>query len=69
MVCVIKKKHFDKYIFIDHLEQLVVMPELLHLCPIFKDSAPVDLSKSEAEYVVNCIKQFYSLFYFSNKSY
>jgi hypothetical protein len=69
-VCVIKEKHFfDKYIFIDHLEQLVVMPEHLHLCPIFKDSARVDLSKSEAEYVVNCIKHFYSLFYFLNKSY
>jgi hypothetical protein len=55
MVCVIKKKHFDNCIFIDYLEESIIQ-ELPDLGQILKDSAPVDLSTSEADFVVKCIK-------------
>ncbi|CAF0951751.1 unnamed protein product [Adineta steineri] len=41
-------------------EQLSVIPEFAHLGPIFKSSLPVDLSESEVEYVVRCIKHVFS---------
>lgn len=36
------------------------MPEFAHLGPIFKSSLPVDLTESEVEYVVRCIKHVFS---------
>ena len=42
------------------LEKLSAIPEFAHLGPIFKSSAPVDLTESEVEYVVRCIKHVFS---------
>ncbi|CAF4934647.1 unnamed protein product, partial [Rotaria sp. Silwood1] len=41
-------------------EQLSAIPEFAHLGPIFKSSLPVDLTESEVEYVVRCIKHIFS---------
>jgi len=41
-------------------EKLSAIPEFAHLGPIFKTSAPVDLTESEVEYVVRCIKHVFS---------
>ncbi|CAF0917422.1 unnamed protein product [Rotaria sp. Silwood1] len=41
-------------------EQLSAIPEFAHLGPIFKSSLPVDLTESEVEYVVRCIKNIFS---------
>ena len=41
-------------------EQLSAVPEFAHLGPIFKSSSPVDLTESEVEYVVRCIKHVFS---------
>ncbi|CAF4275639.1 unnamed protein product [Rotaria sp. Silwood2] len=41
-------------------EQLSAIPEFAHLGPIFKSSLPVDLTESEVEYVVRCIKHVFS---------
>lgn len=48
-----------KFVY-DFLEQLSSMPEFAHLGPIFKSSSPVDLTESEVEYVVRCIKHVFS---------
>ncbi|XP_020371179.2 coatomer subunit gamma-2 isoform X1 [Rhincodon typus] len=37
-------------------EQLAAIPEFKHLGPLFKSSAPVQLTEAETEYVVRCIK-------------
>ncbi|XP_048409894.1 coatomer subunit gamma-2 isoform X1 [Stegostoma tigrinum] len=37
-------------------EQLAAIPEFQHLGPLFKSSAPVQLTETETEYVVRCIK-------------
>lgn len=42
------------------LEQLLLIPEFAHLGPIFKSSTPVDLTESEVEYVVRCLKHVFS---------
>ena len=42
------------------LEQLSIIPEFAHLGPVFKSSLPVDLTESEVEYVVRCIKHVFS---------
>ena len=52
-------KSFSKLIFYLS-EQLSVMPEFAHLGQIFKSSSPVDLTESEVEYVVRCIKHVFS---------
>jgi coatomer protein complex subunit gamma len=36
------------------------MPEFAHLGPIFKSSSSADLTESEVEYVVRCIKHVFS---------
>jgi len=36
------------------------MPEFAHLGPVFKSSSPIDLTESEVEYVVRCIKHVFS---------
>lgn len=36
------------------------MSEFAHLGPLFKSSAPVDLTESEVEYVVRCIKHVFN---------
>jgi coatomer protein complex subunit gamma len=41
-------------------EQLSAVPEFAHLGPTFKSSSPVDLTESEVEYVVRCIKHVFS---------
>ncbi|CAF0898652.1 unnamed protein product [Didymodactylos carnosus] len=43
-----------------YTEQLSSIPEFAHLGPIFKTSPPVDLTESEVEYVVRCIKHVFS---------
>jgi coatomer protein complex subunit gamma len=45
---------------LDLLEQLSAIPEFAHLGPIFKSSLSVDLTESEVEYVVRCIKHVFS---------
>ena len=42
------------------IEKLSSIPEFAHLGPIFKSSSPVDLTESEVEYVVRCIKHVFS---------
>jgi hypothetical protein len=42
------------------IDQLASIPEFAHLGAIFKSSAPVDLTESEVEYVVRCIKHVFS---------
>jgi coatomer protein complex subunit gamma len=40
-----------------YAEQLSTVPELAHLGPLFKSSVkPAELTESETEYVVNCVK-------------
>ena len=50
----------NKVIFLNLIEHLSAMPEFAHLGPIFKSSSPVDLTESEVEYVVRCIKHVFS---------
>jgi coatomer protein complex subunit gamma len=41
------------------IEKLTAIPEFAHLGSIFKSSLPVDLTESEVEYVVRCIKHVF----------
>jgi coatomer protein complex subunit gamma len=36
------------------------MAEAAHLCAVFKSSAPVDLTNSEDDFVVRCIKHIFT---------
>mmetsp|Transcript_5336 Transcript_5336/g.12997 ORF Transcript_5336/g.12997 Transcript_5336/m.12997 type:complete len:890 (-) Transcript_5336:181-2850(-) len=40
-------------------EQLAQIPEFASLGPLFKSSAPVELTESETEYVVSCVKHVF----------
>ena len=42
------------------LEQLSAIPEFAHLGPLFKSSAPIDLTEADVEYNVKCIKHTFS---------
>lgn len=39
-----------------YAEQLAAIPQFAHLGPLFKSSAPVELTEAETEYMVRCIK-------------
>ncbi|KAJ8017960.1 Coatomer subunit gamma-2 [Holothuria leucospilota] len=39
-----------------YAEQLAAVPEFAHIGPLFKSSKPVELTESETEYIVRCIK-------------
>ena len=41
-------------------EQLSKIPEFQQLGPLFKSSQPVELTESETEYVVQCIKHVFA---------
>jgi len=41
-------------------EQLAAIPEFAHLGPLFKSSAPVELTEADTEYNVKCIKHTFS---------
>jgi len=42
-------------------EQLAAVPDFANLGPLFKSSSlPVELTESETEYVVRCVKHTYS---------
>ena len=41
-------------------EQLAAIPELANLGPLFKSSQPVEITESETEYYVQCIKHTFS---------
>ncbi|CAF0838958.1 unnamed protein product [Brachionus calyciflorus] len=41
-------------------EQLSAIPEFAHLGPLFKSSAPVDLTEPETEYSVKCVKHTFT---------
>ena len=41
-------------------EQLAAVPELANLGPLFKSSQPVEITESETEYYVQCIKHTFS---------
>ncbi|KAK6174948.1 hypothetical protein SNE40_013500 [Patella caerulea] len=43
-----------------YAEQLSAVPELANLGPLFRSSQPVELTESETEYVVQCIKHTFS---------
>ncbi|CAH8477765.1 unnamed protein product [Heterobilharzia americana] len=43
-----------------YAEQLAAVPEFSGLGPIFKSSAPIELTESDTEYVVTCIKHLFS---------
>ena len=40
-------------------EKLSSIPEFAHLGTIFKSASPVDLTESEVEYVVRCVKHVF----------
>lgn len=40
-------------------EQLAAIPELANLGNLFKSSAPVEITESETEYYVQCIKHMF----------
>ena len=43
------------------LEQLAAFPQFATLGPLFRSSAkPVELTESETEYVVNCVKHVFN---------
>merc|ERR1712110_889267 len=42
------------------MEKFSTMPEIAKLGPLFKSSQPVELTESETEYVVQCIKHVFS---------
>ena len=47
--------------FFFSLEQLVAIPQFATLGPLFRSSAkPVELTESETEYVVNCVKHVFN---------
>ncbi len=41
-------------------EELYANPELAHLGPVFKSSPPVELTESETEYLVRCVKHVFA---------
>jgi len=43
-----------------YIEKLNAIPQLANFGPLFKSSAPVELTESETEYVVRCIKHTYA---------
>ena len=43
-----------------YIEKLGAIPQFAAFGPLFKSSAPVDLTESETEYVVRCIKHTYA---------
>lgn len=44
-----------------YAEQLAAIPEFAKLGPLFKSSAkPLELTESETEYVVNCVKHVFN---------
>ena len=43
-----------------YVEQLSKVPEFANLGPLFKSSIPVELTESETEYVVQCIKHTFA---------
>jgi len=43
-----------------YAEQLAAIPEFAALGPLFKSSAPVELTESETEYVVRCVKHTFA---------
>ena len=43
-----------------YIEKLNAIPQLAAFGPLFKSSAPVELTESETEYVVRCIKHTYA---------
>ena len=43
-----------------YIEKLNALPQLASFGPLFKSSAPVELTESETEYVVRCIKHTYA---------
>ena len=43
-----------------YIEKLNAIPQFASYGPLFKSSAPVELTESETEYVVRCIKHTYA---------
>lgn len=41
-------------------EQLSAIPEFAHLGPLFKSSSPIELTESETEYNIKCVKHTFS---------
>ncbi len=41
------------------IERFAAIPEIANLGPLFKSSQPVELTESETEYVVQCIKHVF----------
>lgn len=42
------------------VEKFAAIPEIAQLGPLFKSSQPVELTESETEYVVHCIKHVFA---------
>jgi coatomer protein complex subunit gamma len=43
-------------LIVRYAERLAAIPAFAGLGPLFKSSAPVELTESETEYVVRCVK-------------
>lgn len=51
------KLTFDYFfLYLRYAEQLSAIPQFANLGPLFKSSTPVELTESETEYMVRCIK-------------
>ena len=49
------------FVMLSITEQLAAVPDFANLGPLFKSSSlPVELTESETEYVVRCVKHTYS---------
>lgn len=44
------------YFSLRYAEQLAAIPRFARLSPLFKSSAPVELTEAETEYMVRCVK-------------
>lgn len=44
------------FVLVRYVEQLSAIPAFASLGPLFKSSPPVELTESETEYVVRCVK-------------
>lgn len=44
------------YFSLRYAEQLAAIPRFARLGPLFKSSAPVELTEAETEYMVRCVK-------------